>query len=440
MNLRNNEKLFRSTTRVVRSAWTAFVFGGLFLLASAGWAQGFDSGSDGSDGALSFSCPGGSETIEWDPDSDGLDVDADRVFHFTTITVGSNCVVLLTTAKLGQTPITWLATGAIEINGSVRLDGNAGHGVSPGTLRSPALPGPGGFPGGLGQVNGIGAWTDGFGPGKGTTVCTGSGAGAGYLVEGNENACGGDSPGGDSYGNQFLLPLIGGSGGSGDSAGGGGGAGAGAILVASSESIAINSGGELRADGGDGTNGGGGGSGGAIRLLAPVLSGSGSIRVEGGTGGYCCSIGGGSRGRVRIEVLDHQFTGFATSGTLYVTLPPNPVFVGNLSIPSLRVTTFSWTDPSAVPFSTAVSETPSGGFTPADVTIDTLDPVTIDLESENVPAGTTVMVEVHSESVDTQTFQSSPLAGASDPRTASVTAPIGPGFSSVTLRANFMGP
>jgi hypothetical protein len=100
----------------------------------------------------------------------------------------------------------------------------------------------------------------------------------------------------------------------------------------------------------------------------------------------------------------------------------------------------SGTDADGAPFAEVVPETPTGGFTPADVTINALDPVLIEVESENVPAGTTVMVEVHSESLGTETYVTTPLAGGSDPLTASVSAPIDPGFNAVTLRANFGGP
>jgi hypothetical protein len=47
-----------------------------------------------------------------------------------------------------------------------------------------------------------------------------------------------------------------------------------------------------------------------------------------------------------------------------------------------------------------------------DSTIETDDPVVVSVESENLPAGTIVMVEVHGESLGGQTFESSRVAGA----------------------------
>jgi hypothetical protein len=50
-------------------------------------AQTFDSGSNGSDGALNLTTPG---TVIFDPSTFAppLDQDGDNVFHFTTITIG----------------------------------------------------------------------------------------------------------------------------------------------------------------------------------------------------------------------------------------------------------------------------------------------------------------------------------------------------------------
>ena len=93
--------------------------------------------------------------------------------------------------------------------------------------------------------------------------------------------------------------------------GAGGGAGGGALLIASTVGIIVN--GTIRADGGPGINhancalASGGGGGGAIRLAAPVISGSGVLSVAGGVVGACG--GTGSAGRVRLEAFENRYAG-----------------------------------------------------------------------------------------------------------------------------------
>jgi hypothetical protein len=113
-----------------------------------------------------------------------------------------------------------------------------------------------------------------------------------------------------------------------------------------------------------------------------------------------------------------------------VTLSPNTPLVGGFvsAFPEVKVTSV---DGEPVP------ETPTGGFTPADVTILNPDPVLIELEARNVPVGTQVSVEVHSESLTSVTYLSSPLVGTDESSTASLMAPIAPGFSFVTVRADW---
>lgn len=102
----------------------------------------------------------------------------------------------------------------------------------------------------------------------------------------------------------------------------GGGGGAGAVLIASNTRIHFQPvegapGVRLRAIGGEGTGVNNGGSGGAFRLVAPVVSGSVEINVQGSS--Y------GSAGRVRVDAND-------VSG-----LNRNVVPHGSLSIGSVLV-------------------------------------------------------------------------------------------------------
>src|SRR5262245_9468963 len=102
-------------------------------------AQQFTSGSTGADGALNLTTAG---TIIFDPRTftPPLDPDGDNVYHFTTITIGAGVTVRLLATHLPG-PVFWLASGAVQIDGTIDLNGVAGQPMS-GTsgLRSPSVP------------------------------------------------------------------------------------------------------------------------------------------------------------------------------------------------------------------------------------------------------------------------------------------------------------
>lgn len=265
-------------------------------------AQSFSSGSNGSDGALNLTTPG---TILFDPKSFNppLDPDGDNIFHFTTINIAAGVTVKLS-GKIFTRPVIWLATGAVTIDGVIDLNGEAGHlRTSVSSVRAPSVPGAGGYSGGVG---GSDASTS-------TPAQPGNGPGGG-VIGSNGSPVGGTLSGGTFTGNLFLVPLVGGSGGGGELLGGGfgagGGAGGGAVLIASSNSIAVN--GLITANGGaaDSSASAGGGSGGGIRLMAPAISGNGSLLALGGNAaleGNGNDSFRGVRGRVRIEAFSFSF-------------------------------------------------------------------------------------------------------------------------------------
>lgn len=223
----------------------------------------FVSGSDGHLGPLNVS---GEVTIDLPPDG---------VCHYTTITVNGGGRLRFNRNEL-NTPVWLLATGDVVVDGTIDVSGQAAAGPAPGQG------GPGGFDGGEGGYGGTG-----FG-GTGRAA-SGQGPGGGAP----------NSFGLYSYGNALLTPLIGGSGGGGidGSPGGGGGGGGGAILIASTTRI--------RLGGGDPNimaNGAGAGSGGAIRLVAPLVTGPGSMTARGGFFGDFSRKGG--PGRLRIDCLN----------------------------------------------------------------------------------------------------------------------------------------
>lgn len=289
----------------------------LAVAAADAVAQGFDSGSDGTFGPIDV-------TIGAPP----LDMPPDGIFHATTINVASGATLKFKRNPL-NTPVYLLATGDILIEGTIDVSGE------PGTTDPPVggLGGPGGFAGGH-------PGTDPSPPGAGH----GPGAGLGGDTSAGDTGAGGGAYGtaplsscltlldGSTYGSGLLVPLVGGSGGGGTTGmpGRGGGGGGGAILLASNTRIDINSSGRVDAQGGDVNTGHrNNGSGGAIRIVAPVVAGNGSLRVNAG-------ICGGSAGRLRVDTIDRtalQFSFQPTSTTQIGSL----MFVFPSVVPRLDV-------------------------------------------------------------------------------------------------------
>jgi hypothetical protein len=245
----------------------------LFLLSGALNAQPFNSGSTGAYGPLNIT----SNTT--------LDLPADGIFNCTTITIATNTTLQFNRNPL-NTPVHLLAAGDVNVAGVIDVSGTGPGGTAPGQG------GPGGFDGGYG----------GYGIGDTAKGGDGQGPGAGKNFSGMWQAFFGTAPNSsntNSYGNVLLSPLIGGSGGGGTDGdpGGYGGGGGGAILIASSTRITIDGG--IYADGWAGAGFpiyGGAGSGGGIRLVAPMVNGSGKLRA--------LSPYYGSSGRVRIDCQD----------------------------------------------------------------------------------------------------------------------------------------
>lgn len=383
---------------------------------------GFESGSDGSDGALNLTAPG---TVLFDPRTFNppLDPDGDCVFHFTTITIAAGVTVVLRSPYL-NCPVYWLASGAVQIDGVIDLNGETNFPVNAPADRRPSIPGAGGFPGGVGKW-GSNFAQPGNGPGAGGAAeYSGGAGGAGHTTIGGNNF---EGIHGLPYGNMYLEPLLGGSGGGGSSdltpANYNGGAGGGALLIASSVSLAVN--GVIQANAGyTGNNGTAGGSGGAIHLLAPVISGTGSVTATGCPG---CSAGrGGANGRIRLDAFQQNFTGTANptavKGSPFSVYPSPP--------PRVRVV-----DMAGLP----VSEVPTGSFQTPDVTIDSSSTVTITVEAQNIPVGNRVQLFVYSENGLDQMVHSTPLVGTFDLSTATIYTTLPSGYSYMYVRSEWRG-
>ncbi|MCI0539452.1 MAG: hypothetical protein L0Z50_29940 [Verrucomicrobiales bacterium] len=224
--------------------YAKFIVGLLLLSALCLFAvdEAFKSGSDGSYGPLNIQA------------NTTLDIPPDGIFRCTTIHVSNPNTTLSFKKNALNPPIYLLATGDVVIERSATIDVSA-------ELRT-KIPGPGGFPGGEPGFQGASPG-DGHGPGAGKfgNAFTPHGVFAGSIGD-NTNV----------YGNSLLLPLVGGSGWAAVNQNFGGGGG-GAILIASDTRVVID--GRIIASGTG--YAAGVGSGGAIRVVAPIVSGSGEL-------------------------------------------------------------------------------------------------------------------------------------------------------------------
>jgi hypothetical protein len=368
-------------------------------------AQSFSSGSDGSDGAYApTGAPG--TIIVFDPAQfHGTQVAA-NIFNFTTITIPGGVTVQLSGNNLNG-PVYWLASGAVDIEGTIDLSGGQG---APPTLnpfaRIPSVPGSGGYAGGVGAGSSQGA-LPGNGPGGGFAGTTSSQY---------------DGGGGTFSGNQFLIPLLGGSGGGGGVGGtyfgGGGGAGGGAILIASSVQILAN--GRINASGGNGAplisniaNAGGGGSGGAVRLVSNTINGIGIVSAAGGTesGGNA-----GGNGVVRLEAFSLASTITISGSAQYSS--PFPLLLPTVGPTSAQVISINGT-----------SITPNPSTFP-DITINTTSAVPVVIQTQNIPTTSVITLTILDENGVADTVVQAPPLGSCNASnvcttTVDVTFPFG---------------
>ena len=257
------------------------------------------------------------------------------------------------------------------------------------------------------------------------------------------------------YGNQFIIPLVGGSGGAGGGDGregetgllrGGGGAGGGAILIATEGDMIIGTengngrivsyGGELGGIGDNSSFWGGSGSGGAIRLLAPKIQGQGRIEAD------SPNSRPGGLGRIRIETNNfNEFTGrldpeFGTEQTRVLPLLPSTIFhpedTGE-TWPSIRVESIN---------GVALQNERAYGFfleMPPDFTIDTADIVPVVVSTENISTSASLKMTIFASQSST-TFEVQDLDyanGDENQATWNGTTIFPPGFSRGYIRATW---
>jgi len=263
-------------------------------LAGIAHAQAFSSGSTGADGVLDV-------TTEHT-----LAARQNGVFHFTSIRVRPGAVLRFARHEANP-PIHLLATKEVIVEGTIDISGSLGTELVGGSGGSGGFDG--GHPGIAGKPPGAGHGPGGGGPGEATSSASGAGGGS-YATLPTASA---STQRGVIHGSELLLPLLGGSGGGGQPGAGGTGGG-GALLIASTLSIAVPTGGIIRANCGFGGAPWGYGSGGAIRLVAPRVSGTGVLDVTG--------YGLGGDGRIRVDLVHRDQLALSfqpgTPGTLVV--------------------------------------------------------------------------------------------------------------------------
>lgn len=291
------------------------------------------------------------------------------LWNFTTIDLpGGQTVEFIKNAA--NSPVRWLASSNVTINGTLELSGQNAPGTQAFQPGSEAIGGPGGYNGGLGGrrfiESGSYAGTAGQGPGGGAAGTT-------------SNA--GGQAANSSYINSYLQPLIGGSGGGGQAStdtghGWNGGAGGGAILIASSRDIVVN--GSIRANGGSGANNSGQGSGGAIRLVAD------RVTINGAEGSLSAigPSGGTTLGKIRVEAYYRTGPDRGNPDAISSAPVPTQAFETNAT---LLITSVAGEN---------VAEPPTGNTLTPDVVFTQAGPISVAVQSVNVPDTSPVTLRV----------------------------------------------
>jgi hypothetical protein len=343
-----------------------------------------NSGSNGSDGAFNPTNTQYTTYINMADHPNGI-------YQYTSVNI-SNGVTVTFIPNANNMPVVWLVQSNVIINGTVDVSGQSVNGA-PCCIAQGGTGGPGGWAGG----NGGSSPTSGQGLGGGSAIVSqvwGVAGGGSYGSQANGDVNGGAV--GPIYGNSFLIPLLGGSGGGGtygvgpgNTSSKGGGGGGGAILIAASGSILLN--GSITALGGNSfymnsgygpNSGGGAGSGGAVRLIALSLGGIGSIAAQGGTvaGAYV-----GGSGRVRFDTYQNNFAG-SINGTFTQGFQP-------IIIPTAgQGAQLTVTSVGGVP----VSASPTGALSTPDAVLSAQqnNPIPIVVSCANLPLNTQITVSV----------------------------------------------
>jgi hypothetical protein len=404
MNDNQRRAKVMNKNRVVSSHVLPAALGTLVSLSCISSAWAYQSPSTGSDGAFA---PVASITVPLPPSG---------IFNYTDVAIPAGVTVTFQ-PNADNTPVRILATGDVVIDGVIDVAGGDASGQTPGEG------GPGGYRGGRGgllSTTGAGGGGDGSGPGGGSGANGVHGhapGGASYGAAGNHGTLSGGTRGqaGAIYGNDELLPLLGGSGGGGAAGshatvGAGGAGGGGALLVAATGEVVIN--GIIIANGGGLMNisGSGCGSGGAVRIIGSVVRGEGLISADRLLNAGCLWGALGGAGRIRIEA-DQMLRQGGTSPAY--SFSPTPGVALLVNPPTIRIATVAGVSAPANP--TGVDDVVVPGVT--------ANPVAVTLTTSDVPAGTVITVKATPAGGEPTTAASTPVTA--DAATASLTLPSG---------------
>ncbi|MBV9084799.1 MAG: hypothetical protein JOZ62_19145 [Acidobacteriaceae bacterium] len=376
-------------------------------------ASAQNGGSTGADGPLNITAPG---LTYFDPATVPNHHAGDTIFNFTTITIAQGSTLRLDARNLPG-PVYWLATGDVNIAGTLDLSGMGGHNATGNRVdRTFSVPGAGGFAGGPGGGADVDA-LPGAGPmgGAAAPPCRG----AQFPPQGSS---------GKFSGSQYLIPLVGGSGGGGNCYAVlnqpfecGGGAGGGAVLIASSTSISVSGG--IDATGGAAqtpahcaTGSPQSGSGGAIRLVAPAIDISGYVDVNSHNN---------NAGFIRFETLNLSLHGTNPVQGPSTTAPPSTLAIPATGPSFVKAVTVNGVAMNANPFMFPTFQ------------IDTSSPVPVVIQAQNAPVGATPMLYVISETGPDQSYTAPALQGSFQSSTSTVNIPYPPGGSMGLVRVSW---
>ena len=232
----------------------------------------------------------------------------------------------------------------------------------------------------------------------------------------------------------FRSPLLVGSGGGGFVISGvtaiGGGGGGGAILIAASGQIQLT--GSIRAVGGTSgyyggnqAGGGGCGSGGAVRLVAPTITGSGTISTDGGS-----DVNAGGSGRVRLDTYENDFGG-SISGAF--TTGFQPIIIPTAG-QGAQLTIMSVSG-------VAVSASPTGALSTPDAVLSAQqnNPIPVVVNCANLPLNTqiTVSIKPANGAAVTATGNNNTGTLAASTATISIVMPRGGGLIYATAATSY---
>lgn len=436
----------------MQTRYISTVAAALLLVAVPGMGQTFTSGSTGADGALTYAANLG--IVVFDPVLAGIDADGDNVFHFTTINIGVGTTLRLFSNRMRNAAagVVFLATGDVRIAGTIDASAqipaalNTNNAAQFLVNRFTGMPGPGGYPGGVGSKDSV-APQSGGGPGGGPAGAVGADYSCygGYAAHQTVASTPGYPPyslvprSAVTYGNLNLIPMYGGSGGGGGwgstaaQIGGTGGAGGGAIRIVSTTKIDV-AGGAINAIGVAGSTvtgtsagcPGGIGSGGSVHLIAPLVPSIGTIDASGSYAAVAGAALYGGNGYVRVN------TGATPAGSSNPPVVVGPLFnppLPNLTpIPSLRIVSVN---------NVPAPVNPQLSYLAPDVQINANTPVQVAISAVNVPVGTVVKLRLSSEFGGDQSVDCIPLAGTATASTASCTATYPFSVSVSNIRASW---